>query len=355
MTDTYDLVKNAKVQVIKKHGTKNQPIAEIVVNDKYSHEFSTSSRVSKHLSLIEPKQLENRLSGGTYMFINDELVDFRDGAYNGFVHDDDTIKAFFDTLGFHRRSEYQFKHSRKRVEDDISKDPIVLRKVWDKNEISVPGYQQGGDFYSQLSYAWNPFVKTVNSSFDLIRLICENGAIGLTSFLNTRVPIVNRWEEHLDIATRQIQNKVSDIVVQRIQDMSSERVSVADLLLLENHARERWNGSDDIEERQRLTNIVSIVSPRDNLSEVYRDSVFENKNLSAQVPGHMTAFDAYNIATEMRTHTASSSKSSDNALDRFANVLLFDRVSDKFKGVGTASVRQSAFSDPTRAFFGEVA
>lgn len=355
MSDTYQLVRNAKVQVTKGYAGKNQPVANVIINDKYHHSFSPKSRVSKHLQLVEPKQLADNLSGGSFFFINDELVDFRNGQYKGFVHDDKTVAAFFDTIGFHRRSETQFKHSRKRNEDDVSDDPYVLKKVWNKNEIQVPGYQSGGDFYSQLSYGWNPFVKTVNSSFDLVRLICENGAVGLTSFLNTKIPVVNRWEEHLNIATRQIQNKVERIVVDRIQAMATEKSSVADLLLLEQHAKERWNASTDGDERRRLNNIIDIISPQDNLKDIYRFGVFEDKNLAAQLPGHLSAFDTYNVATEIRTHTNSTSKSSDFALDKLSNVLLFDRKSNYNAVGGMSNSKLSSFDSSELAFFGEVA
>jgi len=90
------------------------------------------------------------------------------------------------------------------------------------------------------------------------------------------------------------------------------------------------------------------------LKDVYRFGVFEDKNLSAQLPGHLTAFDAYNIATELRTHTNPTSKSTDNALDKFANVLLFDRQSN-YNAAGKVVNRTSSFSDPTKAFFGEAA
>ena len=69
MSDTYQLVRNAKVQVTKGYAGKNQPVANVIINDKYHHSFSPKSRVSKHLQLVEPKQLADNLSGGSFFFI----------------------------------------------------------------------------------------------------------------------------------------------------------------------------------------------------------------------------------------------------------------------------------------------
>jgi len=360
MNQAFTLVRSAQVEVKGIVNPQKKHEAEVTVFDpvtkqEFQHRFKPTSRVSKHLDIMEPKDLADRLTGGSFFFIGDEFVDFRDGHYNGFVHTDDAIKHFMDVLGYTTRSQLGHLHQRKRNKEDDT--DIVLRKVWSDADIVVPGYQSGGEFNSQLSFVWNPFVKTINSAFDLVRLICENGAIGLTSFLNSRVPLLNRWEEHLDIASRQIQNKVSGIVVDRVQEMSKERASVADCLLLEQHAFDRMHspGSRSQNEREKLMHLMAAVAPATHLAGVYKGDVFQNKNLAAQLPAHLSNFDAYNIATELRSHTQASSKSSDNALDKFANGIMFDRESNfKASAARLSTPKLSAFSDPERAFFGKM-
>lgn len=357
---SFELVRDADVTVtaISSRNTRNNAVvqAEIVVNDKYQHRFPVSSRVSKHLELMEPEALAKRLSGGTFMFIDETLVDFRDGGYNGFVHTDQTISKFVDMFGYQRRGDLAL-HRRRRgsVDDDIANDSIALRKVWDKSEISIPGFAQGADFTTELSYAWNPFVKTVNSSFDLVRVICTNGMVGVTSFLNTKVPLFNRWEEHLDIACRQIQNKVSDTMKYRVPSMVGERASVGDCLLLSQHALARLEAPNAIpyEERERLLRLIAAVSPEQHLNGVYQERVFTNKALARQLPSHLTAYDAWNIATEMRTHTHPCSKSSDAGLDRFANGILFLDDNNVLSSARRYNApRESVFSSPEAAFWG---
>lgn len=351
----FNLIRNAHVdvkKVIQHEGGHRRVFADITVNGEHNHRFPHTSRISKHLDLMDESDLAKRLTGGSFFFIEDELVDFRDGQYNGFVHEDAAIGVFMDILGYQRKAELPFAHIRK---DDADASKIVLRKVWNDAEIQVPGYQQGGEFKSQLSFVWNPYVKTINSTFDLVRLICTNGMVGVTSFLNTKVPLFNRWEEHLDIAARQIQNKVNHVVINRMQAMSMERASVADCQLLEQHAFDRLyaGGEKDEGERERLFSIMAAVNPRNHLSDVYQPAVFDSRDMGAQLPAHLSTFDVFNIATELRSHTAQTRKSSDFALDKMANQLLFDREDNYVASASRYTTRSTAsFASPERAFYG---
>lgn len=350
----HNLVRNADVKVTRILDDKKRPLAHINVEGQFQHTFPHTSRVSKHLDMMEVSDLSDRLTGGSFFFVEDELIDFRDGSYNGFVHTNDSINTFMDVLGYQRKEDMEMAHLTKHTDEVGS--PIILRKVWDKNEIIVPGYKQGGDFNSVLSFKWNPFVKTVDSAFDLIRLICTNGMVGMTSFLNTKVPLMNRWEEHLDISARQIQNKVSNVVVDRVQGMATERASVGNCLLLEEHVMNRLQTSIDATEHNRLLNMMNAVSPRAQLASVYKESVFNDKNLAAQLPSHLSNFDIFNIATEIRTHTDQTSKSSDNALDKLANYLLFDNEANQTASVGRLTAgKTNAFENAELAFWGLVA
>ena len=351
----FELIRSAKVAVQKMITAKQKPAAVITVNDKYQHTFSPKSRVSKHLELMETDELAQRLNGGHYFFIDGQLTRFRDGSYgNGFVHDDKTIDVLMDVIGV-REINPRFGRRNARRDEDLD-NKIELRKNWSDHNIVVPGYPIGGEFSSQLAFGWDPFVKTVNSTFELMRLICTNGAVGLTSWLNTKIPLFNRWHEHLDIASRQIQNRVNDTVIDRVQQMAVERASVANCLLVEQHCHDRlYSPTDksDVADRERLQIILGVASPRRHLADYYTEQLFRDRTLNAQVPGHLTNFDLYNLATEVRSHTNECGKSSNNALDRLANALMFDL--DRDYAVSSMSARKiAAFSSPERAFFGDL-
>ena len=102
-----------------------------------------------------------------------------------------------------------------------------------------------------------------------------------------------------------------------------------------------------------LRNIQSIVDPRRHLREVYQSNVFgKGSPAAAQYPAHLTTMDAYNIATEIRSHTPAVAKSTERALDMIANDMVFDHKNIILPSTGKVSRKPSAFSDADAAFFG---
>jgi hypothetical protein len=358
MQHSFELIRNAPVVVNALNGKKNHPIAELIIDDRYRHRFDEQSRVSKHLDIMTPQDLQDRLTGGHYFFVEDELVDFRDGFYNGFVHTDDTLSKLNEIIGIRQRENPTGRRGRQNSHNDtLIPGSYSLSALWSSHPIVVPEYQTGGEFKSALSFSWNPFTRCVNSSFMLWRLICANGMRGLSQFLNSKIPLVNRWEEHLEIANKQIQNKVSSKIIHRLSEMGRERASVAEAGLIAQHAALRMKDREnDSTSRTKLSRIATIASPRLHLAKTYKFNVFNDKRVAAQVPSHLTTFDLYNMATEIRTHTKENKQSTDHALDLFANDLVFN---DKRADVVQTSTRfalpnQSTFSDPETAFFGLV-
>ena len=204
----------------------------------------------------------------------------------------------------------------------------------------------------------SPFSEAIRASFELVRLICTNGMVGLTPFFNAKIPLVNRWEEHLEIAHKQIQNKVQSHVRNRIIDMGTERATVGELSQIASHAMNRIDKFEGgtREQQNRLRSLRSVADPAIHMRKYYKDSVFENMAIAHRLPGHLTTMDAWNIVTEMLTHTEATEKSTETALQRMANSLMFDyekrekRMANIDAGIGSVS----SFSDPTAAFFGNM-
>ena len=97
-----------------------------------------------------------------------------------------------------------------------------------------------------------------------------------------------------------------------------------------------------------------IASPERHLGGVYRDNVFNDRRLGAQMPAHLATFDVYNMATEVRSHTEETSSSTGHGLDKLANALVFDRQDLTAHAARFGQPTLSSFSDSERAFFGEV-
>lgn len=344
----YELITNGNVSVksIVTHDDRETPSrhAEITVDGRegqYIHRFPHTSRVSKALDVMRPEALAERLSGGSYFFIEEDLIDFRDGSYNGFVHTDENLGKLMEVIGFTRQARGEEK--------------VMLLKAWDNFPFEIPEFQQAKNYHFALLYKWSPFVKTVGAVLKLVRLICGNDLYANTNgIINTKIPLFNRWQEHLDIASKQIETQMVDITRDRLLMMKDERASVAECALVEKHAYTRLiSETVNPAVRENLQLIIGRVSPMINLTEVYRPSVFKDKNLCAQLPSHLTSLDLFNVATEMRTHTSQEAQSTNRALDKFSGDLLYESHKDINNNlVRFGNVNLSSFSDPTRAFFG---
>lgn len=354
----FEMIRNADVEVEQTFNSKNFPIANITVNGQLTHRFDASSRISKSLDVMTPSDLAGRLDGGNFFFANGQLLDFRDSNYRGFIHSDASIGKMIEVIGYTGKDEdtggAQIDRMRRKMFNSTNAD-VVLSKVWSDHEIEIPLYNDGGQFSSRLSYKWNPFMKDVHSAFDLVRLICANGMTSLSSFLNTRIPLVNRWEEHLEIASRQIQNKVSNKVIARLAEMGGERATIAECQLIVEHADERMKGENtDRASRERLKHISMIASPLLHLGSMYKENVFSDRRLGAQLPAHLSTFDIYNMITEINTHSQETPKSTARAVDMAANALVFDREDLTKHASRYGQPAASAFSNPDEAFFGLV-
>lgn len=367
----FEMIRDAHVEVrdiidfdVNKLGNRvKRHQAEVSINGgQFTHRFPHTSRVSKHLELMAPKDLAERMSGGSFFFVEGALSDWRDGLYDGFMHTDEAIGHLMKTIGVTHQSELAL-HLRTRnvgnstqVRRSDDRSEFQLRRLWDKSEIVCPNYSDGGVFSSQLSFQWNPYTHHVQTAFDLVRQICTNGAVGLTSLVNMRVPVINNWEAHLDIAATQIQRKVGSIVKSRVDMLATNRADINTLTLLAKHARDRSQVKGiDLSLADRLATIQHIADPARHLSNTYQGRVFGDSAISARLPGHLSMFDAWNIATEMRTHYDAADNSSNHALDKIANGLMFDAQPVRHEWVSShVTDKECAFSNPDQAFFGQM-
>ena len=354
MSKSHHMLRDANVVVSLEHDKKGHQLAHITVNDQFEHTFPAKSRVSQELQLVSPTELGARLSGGSYFFVQDSLIDFRDQRYHGFVHDDVALDSLMDTIGFthldNRRS-----RSAHRMLNRTSSNSIALSKVWSDHQIEVPMFNEGGVFTSEMNFTWNPFAKNVSSVYQLVRQICTNGMVGTTPFCNMQIPLVNRWEEHLDIANMQLQNKIGNMMERRLIEMSQSRASVGVIMLLDKHIINRLDTDNPGQNRAGLQALGAVVDPFTNLHPYYNTDVFENKAIAAQTPSHLSLMDAWNIATEVATHYEPTDGSSDAGLQKLANSIVFDLKCStaQIQHLGS-NIAESPFSSPERAFFGEV-
>lgn len=351
----FEMVRDAKKLIIEPVKTaKGGTGLHIDFGNGLEHMFDEYSRVSKHLSDTPIHLLQERLQTGAYFFAEIDnkptLVDFVLNAENRFIHNDNDIQNLMNVLGVSPITNGR----QKRLHKNTQMKTHYLGNAYSTRPISVGSLNQdveGGEFNSLLRYVWSPFSQHINTAFELIRLICSNGAVGLASFLNAKVPLVNMWEQNLEIASRQIQNTVDTKVSKRLLHMSQQHASVAQLLAISSHIEKRMGVEGvDAEEHRLLSNLLRVTNPIEHLSHIYGDNVFDNKNVGAQCIGHLSKMDAFNISTELATHTNGSEESTHHAVQKIANQLMWtDR---DFK---TKRSIDSPFTSANNAFFGQYA
>lgn len=347
----YALLRKADVEVNSHRNLRNQNVASIKVNGKFEHYFDATSRVSRALDTMTCSDVAERFNGGTYFFVDGTLVDFRDAHYNGFVQDDASIASLVRVIGI------QEKHNiSTHLQDNLATRRFVLGCSWDASQFTIPNFNDGGTFENELLFGWTPFNKDVSSAFMLKQVSTGNSIRGMSSFLRKRIPLINRWEEHLDIACKQLQVRIDSEVKRRFEKMVVERASVQELLLIAEHAKTRLNKGPNIKgsaAEVRLTRIHHAANPILHTNAIYKENVFTDMRLAAQRKGHLSVFDAYNLATEIRTHTLECDGSSTLALDRFANDLIFNHHDLTQYGARWEAPKAPVFTNTEAAFFGK--
>ena len=347
----YELVRNAHVAVTASRDSKNHPVANLLINDKYNHVFPSTSRVSRALETMTADDLRDRLMGGTFFFVGKTLVDYRDGFYNGFIQDDASIASLVRVIGI------QESHSVViHLQDNLVTKKYVLGAKWDASQFVVPGYVGSqGDFENELLFGWSPFNKDVNSAFVLKHQSTGNILRGMASFLKKRIPLMNRWEEHLDIACKQLQVRIESEIKRRFQAMNHERASIQELQLVYDHAKTRIDKGPNMKGSAaeiRLQKIMHASNPVLHSNKIYKEGVYTDMRLAAQRKGHLSVFDTYTLATEIRTHSPEADGSSNLAMDRFANDLIFNHKDLTQYGARFEGTKVSAFNNVEEAFYG---
>ncbi len=347
----YELVRNADVHVTEHRNQRNHKVAQIMVDGRYEHTFEATSRVSRALETMTAYDLQERFKGGTYFFVEGVLVDFRDAHYNGFIQDDASIASLVRVVGIKYRHDIST-----HLHDNLTSRSFVLGCSWDASQFTIADIGDDGKFENELLFGWSPFNKDVSSAFMLKQISTGNSIRGMSSFLRKRIPLVNRWEEHLDIACKQLQVRIDSEVKRRFAKMRTERASVQELLLISEHAKTRIDKGTAIHgsaAEVRLRRIHHTANPIIHTNKIYKESVFTDMRLAAQRKGHLSVFDAYTLASEIRTHTAEVEGSSQLALDRFANDLIFNHHDLTQYGARFEAVKPAVFKDTESAFFGK--
>jgi len=371
----FELIRNANIEAVKKYDRGDNPKLSIVINGKYEHEFGSRDKESQFLEYAHPEQVAQRLNGGTFFVVDGDLVDYRDENYRGFIHDEDGIEKLAEHVGLSitkgrsrtgaysqaaRGTNQVFNRSRHR---GLSRG-IQLGGSHGEFAFNVEQLGDGGKFNTNLMFGWSPFSDLVSSVVEVLRLVCENGMVGMSPIINSQIPIINNHKEHLEIAANQIEHRFSSIMKDRLLEMADSRTSVAVLKMIRDEAVSRLRNQEYGPMRDRLGQIASIADPYTHLREFYTEAELGHEDRRHLLDGHLTEFDALNLMTELDSHTIDPSEGTRDARQRHnsvlqsrVNSLVFDARSGK-KAQHQAALSRvplSRESDPERAFFAAAA
>lgn len=361
-TDGFTLVKNGDITVSREEEhsfdgngemTKIKPVLKIVGTD-FEHTFSSASRVSKALLDTPLKDIASRFEGGHFFSKDGNLVDWKDSDYanrGNFVQEPEGIQQLINRIGFEAVDRRTVRHN------NTASQSIALRKEWSDHAIYIPEYRDGGDMSSRLSFVWNPFAAHVGTAYELVRLICANGMVGLSSFFSAKIPMVNDWEEGLAIANKRIQSEVTSLIARRMAEMGKLPATVRDCHRIVNMCQDRLESDlnrEDDKTRQILARIQMAADPMLHLTDHYDGALLTDMQLGDQLPSHLSLFTLWNMLTEANSHTYEGGNSSQNGVTKFANEVLIDRgiaSSNTTAAAGRLIIESSSF-DNTEAALG---
>lgn len=354
----FTLVRNAKVEVIKQPMSRNGKLigdgAKLIIDNQFEHCFDPKHSVSQSL-LAGTDALQQRFMNGSFFFKDivteqgeekQELITYQDGHYRGFIHSDDNIAELIQHIG----STHNFDRS--AYTNTTSKN-VRLQNVRSNVELQIPGYATGGEMNSQLSFVWDPFQAHIRAAYKIIRLVCSNGMVGMADFMNSKIPMVNDWQRHMEIVDKQLQNRMTNMIGIRMQAMSQSHASIRDCFRIKNACLDRLNDVNIVrtpDEIKRLQDICLAVDPVIHLTDKVDISVLNDGRMADVTGSHLSEFTVWNFLTEMATHTKPSAKNTQAALHKHANAILVDRDGGKIHNISQRVHQKLAFQDVDAAF-----
>lgn len=314
-------IKNAEhVQLV--HKSYNSSTLNLIVNDQ-TVELSPRHPFCKTASLTNLESVESTLQNAHFVIENvkgkNKLKEYRDSSYNGFLQSDEFIERF-------------------------ANDSTLLKRASD--EFNIAEYGVGGSFNLHAGFVWSAFSKNLKTTVEIIRLICTNGLTAKNKLFEREVPIINLFDHHLDIASKQLIDVSKTKISNRLISMAREHALVKDVNLIAGHIQRRLK---DDENNSRLINLNNVISEYGDISKHYTKNSINN-GIAAALPSPISRFDLYNIITELNTHTDELVESTKSSLDKLGTSLIFPRDVDGI--IAERNVKQTTFGSPEKAFFG---
>lgn len=359
MTDI-NVIRNGKVAVEPTLNRNQDPCLRIIVNDRYSHTFSANSRESRMLAEIDMDTIRQMLNGGTFVFSQEKLVDYRADShdtYQGFVQSDEAIKQLIEHIGFKNTKKETTPRGARGLYDGVrsrATNGAIFGGNGDPFDLVVPELGVGGEFDGHIVFGWSVFSDKVVTSLNVRRLVCENGQVADAPFVAYEVPVVNQWEDNLAVVNARLKPVITDVLGRRFAEMNERAATLDNVTKAHKIIKDRKtaleNEAGTAEACARLARLSGFLNPESHLGHIVKESAMSNPKIAAQIDGHLSQFDLYNILTEATTHYGRH-EATDKTATALANRIVFDELVKRPKPNFT--LKPSEEFDHRTAFIGE--
>lgn len=291
---------------------------ELTVNDR-SVILGRRHPISVSASLTSAEDASLALLNSHFVFENDNLREYRDSSYKGFIQSDEFLERF-------------------------GTDTSLNSRGFDDFQLSEFGL--GGAFNITTGFSWSAFSKNLKTQVSILRQICSNGMVARMPMFEREVPIINLFDHHLDIAAKQLVDISKPYISKRLSKMSREHALVKEVKLVSSHIEKRL---EDDKMNKRLNNLHNALFEAGDISEYYTVKSITN-NIVQALPSPISRLDLLNITTELNTHSESLVNSTTSSLDRIASGLMFPKMIEGI--ISERNMAKSTFGNPEQAFFG---
>lgn len=235
--------------------------------------------------------------------------------------------------------------------DDGQQSKLFTSRMTESFEFNAFG-TEGGAFDVGIGFSWSPFSTDIKSFTNLVRFVCSNMMAVSDPSMSFNIPMINDWEQNLDVSNNALRHMFEKVVGPRIEQMPNERISLFDLEVIQNLVTSLLNSDRDkvkFEAKPKLHRLSDNVQHVMSLADAKGVSGSASRLIEAPV----TAFDAYNIATEVNSHYLTERN---DKFQQFANSLIFDserRNKAIEADLDDMTIDNHTFEDPDAAFFGQ--
>lgn len=317
----------------------------LVVDGEFELALGAKDPVVGQLRLgVDENELLPDYKDGRYFIVDGSIIDHRTASNLKFEHDEESVKQLADKLGF----SYRQRNNRHASGGRIS-TALVAHSQTEAFDCSITP-DVGGAMDIKMGFGWSPFDLNIKAVIEMWRQICENGAIAQSPLLDCLIPMMNRWEENLAISNRVIHHNFDKIVLPRLNGLTTERVSLADVSQM-NRIFGDLLGSKDLYSDQ-TKGLKHMAALTEKALEIPGASHLRPNQLKF-IEAPMTAYDAYNMVTEAATHYVGKDRTTARS-QAFISNLLFNDSRKRAKQVELDSllIGSTTMANPDQAFWG---